>query len=414
MKILVSALACNPSWGSEAAVGWSVITTLAQQHEVWVLIHDQSRPPFEEWLKSHTLPNNIHLHFLGALRPFHPNRMLARIHSWIDNYTWQKSLLEPARQLHEKVHFDIVHHVTIATWRVSSPLWQLGIPFVWGPIGGGETFPWQAVHVLSPTALGFEVARSVSNFISMHDPAIRQCVRKAAVCVGGNRETFDLLSRLRGTTQGISKLCVSFFAEEKIRRFRELLPGKNSGGTLKLFAGGNMEGRKGVAIALQALAQVKSKSVEFSYRLGGGGPEFEHLQTLSRQLQIDEGVIFGESLSGDAYQNELLSSHIYLLPSLRDNAPRTLMEAMLAGCVPIVADCGGPGDIVTNECGFRIPVTTPQRMAEEIAEIVLRLNTERGLLESMGQAAHQHIATNYCEESYLKCINAIYRDALKR
>jgi glycosyltransferase involved in cell wall biosynthesis len=46
---------------------------------------------------------------------------------------------------------------------------------------------------------------------------------------------------------------------------------------------------------------------------------------------------------------ELRAAHIYLLPSLRDSAGITLAEAMLAGCVPVVADCAGPGEIVTEE-----------------------------------------------------------------
>lgn len=340
--------------------------------------------------------------------------MIARIESWQQNYAWHKKLLEPARRLHEEIHFDLIHHVTYATWRVASPLWQVGIPFIWGPLGGGEQFPWPAVSVLSPVAFVFEMVRSVSNFVSRLDPAVRKCTQNAAVCVAGNRETFDLLSRVRGTEQGISKLCVSFFQMEKIEDFSRLLPTKTSEGTLRMFAGGNLEGRKGVAIALQALAQVKNKGVGFSYRLGGSGPELKHLQALSGQLGISEDVIFGEVLKGDDYQNELLKTHIYLLPSLRDNAPRTLMEAMLAGCVPIVADCGGPAEIVTDECGFRIPISTPRQMAEDIARIILRLNAERGLLESLGKAAHQRIATEYCEDKYLEKTNAIYLQALKR
>jgi len=391
-----------------------VVSTLAQQHEVWVLLHEQSRPPFEEWLKSHALPENIHLNFLGTWKPFHPNRMIARINSWTDNYTWQRNLLEPARRLHEEIHFDLIHHVTIATWRVASPLWRLGIPLIWGPVGGGEVFPWRAAGVLSPTALLFEVARSVSNFVSQRDPAIRECARNVAVCVAGNQETYDALSRIRGTTQGISKLCVSFFQKEKIEDFRGMLPKKTTDGALRMFAGGNLEGRKGVAIALHALENVKKSSVPFSYRLGGGGPELEHLQRLSRQLEIGEEVVFGESLRGNAYREELLKSHIYLLPSLRDNAPRTLMEAMLAGCVPIVADCGGPAEIVTDECGFRVPVSTPTKMSEEITKILLRLNQDRSLLESLGQAAHRRIAEHYSDESYLKTINGIYSEALKK
>ena len=123
--------------------------------------------------------------------------------------------------------------------------------------------------------------------------------------------------------------------------------------------------------------------------------------------------MFGDALSGLAYQEELLKSHIYLLPSLRENAGRTLMEAMLAGCVPIVADCGGPGDIVTDQCGFRVPLSSPEEMAGAIAAIVCKLDADRSLFKALGLAAHDRIATHYSEDHYLQSIEEIYNRALE-
>lgn len=51
------------------------------------------------------------------------------------------------------------------------------------------------------------------------------------------------------------------------------------------------------------------------------------------------------------YWKELAASHVFLLPSLGESSGLTMMEAMLAGCAPFVADCGGPAHIVTEACG---------------------------------------------------------------
>ena len=413
MKILVSALACSPLWGSESAVGWAVVSALARQHEVWVLLSERNWESFEEWSKTHTLPGNIHLHFHGKNKPWHPNRMIARIESWIGNYTWHRDLLEPARRLHEQIHFDLIHHVTYATWRMASPLWQVGVPFVWGPLGGSDLFPWQCASIFSPLGLVYEAVRALSNLLTCHARSIRNCARNATVCVGGNWASYRLLSRIRGTEKGVARQCGNFFSAEKIESFRKLLPRKTTGGALRLFAGGNLEGHKGVSIALFALAEVKKAGVPFVYRLAGGGAEVQHLRALAQKLGIGDSVIFCDSLQGNAYQEELLQSHIYLLPSLREYAGKTLMEAMLAGCVPVVARCGGPGEIVTDACGFRVPAGWPRKMGAEMAQIILRLNAGRELLETLGQAAHQRIATEYSEEKYLESINAIYLQALK-
>ena len=414
MKILVSAIACNPLWGSEAAVGWATVAALAREHQVWVLLNSRHREYFETWGKSNSLSENIHLHFVGEVKPYHPNRMIARIGNWTENFAWQRDLLQHARKLHQEIDFDLVHHVTYATWRMASPLWQLGVPFVWGPLGGSDFFPWQCAAIFSPAGLLFELARHASNLITRHTSSIRQCARNATLCVGGNWASYRLLSSIRGTEQGVARLCGNFLSESKIESFKKLLPRKTTQGALRIFAGGNLEGHKGVAIALFALTEVKKAGVPFTYRLGGSGAEAKHLQELSEKLGIADSIIFGESLHGDAYQEELLQSHIYLLPSLREYAGKTLMEAMLAGCVPIVAARGGPAEIVTDECGFRVPASSPRQMGREMAQIILRLNKERNLLEPLSQAAHERIATEYSEDKYLESINALYLQALKQ
>jgi glycosyltransferase involved in cell wall biosynthesis len=413
MKILLSAIACNPITGSEAAVGWTVASTLAKRHEVHVLTHENNRVYFEEWLKSHTLQESLHLHYFGRNKPHHPNRLIARINSVRDNYSWHGKLLEPARQLHQQIQFDLAHHVTYSTWRVASPLWQLGIPLIWGPLGGGELFPWRFARILSKGTLFFEVARAVSGILLKRNSNIQKCAVNAAACITGNRETYNLLCGLRGTKSGVYSLCNSFFKEKLITEFDNTLQHKNPNDSLRIFSGGSLGGQKGVAITLTALASLKRMGVAFAYRLGGSGSELGHLQKLAAQLGISENVTFGETLAKDAYRDELGKTDIYLLPSLRENTGITLMEAMLAGCVPIVASCGGPGEIVTDECGFRVSITTPQAMADEITDILQGLNSDRELLRSMGKASHQRIATGYSEEKYLQSIEEIYQKALR-
>lgn len=137
-------------------------------------------------------------------------------------------------------------------------------------------------------------------------------------------------------------------------------------GALKIFAAGNLEGRKGVAIALQGLAQAKKKGVQFSYRIPSRGPEFEHLQHLAKRLGIGEEVDLGRQMPREDYIRELQDTDLYLLPGLREGGGLTMMEAMLAGCVPIIATCGGPGTAVTDECGVRVPVTSPKKWQRKL------------------------------------------------
>lgn len=413
MKVLISAVACNPYLGSENYVGWAAVKALARDHELWVLTGRRNVPDLQRAQNEGLVPPNVHFVFAGQCSPWHPNRMRARLQGWREYVGFSKAILPVARQLHATEKFDVVQHVTFCTWRVASPLWELGIPLVFGPVGGYEQFPMRMMRILSPASAAFELARMASNRISRCSPAVRHCLRGAAHVLTANAETAGLAKALRGPAGGVSELSQGFYSAAQIQAFARFAPGKDPGGPLRLFAAGNMEGRKGVVLALIALAEAKKNGVNFQYRLGAQGPEIGHLKQLASQLGLQAEVLFGEGLQGEAYQQELGRTHIFLLPSFRESAGLTMMEAMLAGAVPVVADCGGPGSIVTRQCGYKVPVTHRQQMIRQLAETIVLLDRNRPLLGELGRAAAARIAADFSEDHYRSAVNAVYQSVTK-
>jgi glycosyltransferase involved in cell wall biosynthesis len=154
--------------------------------------------------------------------------------------------------------------------------------------------------------------------------------------------------------------------------------------------------------------------VDFRYRLASNGPEIAHLKELAARLGLQREVLFTDSLQGEDYQRELGATQVYLLPSLRESSGLTMMEAMLAGCVPVVADCGGPGIIVTAACGCKIPVVNREQMVVQLAETIINLDRDRNLILEKGRAAAQRIATDFSDENYRKTVNAVYAAVMKK
>jgi glycosyltransferase involved in cell wall biosynthesis len=413
MKILICAYACNPYLGSENWFGWSAVRCLARDHELHVVTSSRNRADLARAAAEGLIPPNIHFHYAGNFKSWHPNRLRARFQGWSEYVNFSRNILPVARELHRTEKFDLAHHVTFATWRVASPLWQLGIPLVFGPVGGNEQFSPRFFPILSPSAVAFELARMSSNLVSRFSPAVGNCIRQAAHVFVANTETEQLVKAMRGSDKGISRLMATFHTEEKVHAFSRFALNKNLKGPLRLFAGGNMEGRKGVALALQALGRAKKAGVNFHYRLGANGPEIPHLQRLAIKLGLSREILFGDGLHGEAYQRELGATHIYLLPSMRDSAPITLTEAMLAGCVPVVADGGGPGIMVTRDCGYIVPVNNREQMVAQIAETIISIDRDRNLILEKGRAAAQRIATGFSEENYRKTVNAVYASVMK-
>jgi len=409
-RVLIAAAACMPRSGSESFFGWSAIQSLREIVELEVITTENNRDALEK--EDAERPLGFRVHYLGKKMVWHPNRMIARVQDWrqVVGCSWQ--ILALAKQIHAERPFDLAHHVTISTWRVASPLWRLGIPFVWGPIGGGEPFPWECRSLLSPQAQIFEAIRELSNIVGKVSPSIRATAQNAAYCLAANEETKKVLLDLRGQKAGVQVMSPAMFWPERMKSLQTGVLSKPGAQPLRIFAGGNLEGRKGVAIALQALAIARNEGVDFVFRLGGYGPERTHLQNLARELGLEDRVIFGDSLSGEDYLNELHKSHLYLLPSLREHTGLTLLEAMLAGCVPIVIKSGGPGTIVAENRGFKIAVSDPGKMANEIAETICMLAKDRGLREKLGQEASRFVGAEYSVKNYQNQMADIYRKAI--
>ena len=408
MKLLLSSIACDPFGGSEGIYGWYVVSALAKEHDCFVITGGDSIPSLQRAQEKGMIPPTLKFRFLGYPKPYHPNRLLARFQSWIRFIMFTKNLLSSAQTWHSPENFDLAQHITYTTWRVASPLWQLGIPFIWGPISGTEVFPRSCYSTLSLQALLFEVLRSTQTWFASRSLSVRRCARAASFIPVPHMQAHSFLSKLRGTSQGVVLCHNWFFPDSRIADLRSKRPGDKPNRPLCAFAAGNLEGRKGVAIALQAIFLAKKAGVRVEYHVTSQGPELAHLQRLSEKLGLSDQVILGERFAATDFASALSTFHIVLLPSLRDGAGLSIMEAMLAGCVPIVADWCGPAEFVTPECGYKVPVTNPTDMAIEIAHILNELDKDRNLLKVKGTLAENRIRSAYNERQFLDFMSKMY------
>jgi glycosyltransferase involved in cell wall biosynthesis len=412
MKLLLSCFGCNPFGGSESIYGWYVASALSKSYSCFVITADSERDSIEEARSMRLIPPSMHFKFISVGRGFHENRTIARAQLWLRYVDFQRRLLLIARIWHEEQRFDLAQHVTYTSWRVASPLWRLGIPFIWGPISGTEIFPQSCLGSVSHAARAFETVRNTQTWFARRSAAVKRCARSAAAIPAPHRQAVDFLSDLRGSSNGVEISHNFFFPGDRIKELQSARKNFGISPHLRAFAAGNLEGRKGVAIALMAIARAKQRGVRVEYRVTSRGPEYKHLCQLTKKLGLSNQVSLGSSFSSGEYTSQLGRYDICLLPTLRDGGGLSIMEAMLAGCVPIVADWCGPGEAVTEECGYKIPVTNPIEMAEQIATILCYLHANRSVLELKGKAASIRISTEYGADQFVRSMNRIYSAAL--
>lgn len=125
-----------------------------------------------------------------------------------------------------------------------------------------------------------------------------------------------------------------------------------------------------VPIAQEVIAQ-SGGQLPFTLVVAGSGP---YEARLSREIDA-AGLSDTVRLAGGIPNREAVryfaAADVYMVPSTEEGFPRTLLEAMAAGCPFVTTDVGGVPDILKppqTEC--MVPVGDVVRMAEVIARIL--------------------------------------------
>jgi glycosyltransferase involved in cell wall biosynthesis len=141
--------------------------------------------------------------------------------------------------------------------------------------------------------------------------------------------------------------------------------------------------RKGAQFMLDALAGLDLTGWEVV--IAGDGPMLEPLREQARTLGLN--VSFPGFVKGQALQELYASSAIFVFPSLHDNFPVVLLEALSAGCAIITNNITGMPEVV-GEAGLLV---RPHDIAG-LREGIARLMGDEALRDRLGRLARRRIA----------------------
>ena len=170
MKILLSAYACEPNKGSEPGVGWHWALEIEKLgHQVWVLTRKNNKMVIEEHWQNNSKPKNLSFIYYDAPRWLTWWKKGGR-GVYLYYFLWQFGAFFIARSAHKMVNFTKVQHITFVTVRQPSFLGLLGIPFVFGPVGGGERAPYKLRQGFGLKGKLKDFVRDVVNQLVKVDP----------------------------------------------------------------------------------------------------------------------------------------------------------------------------------------------------------------------------------------------------
>lgn len=384
MHILLSAFAFAPNTGSEPGVGWRWAVELAREHEVTVITDISRAAKVDPVLADAPVANLRVVYWRPSwLRPVPLNSRTAHTMYLL----WQLLLLPQARSLHRERPFDLAIHLTYGVFRHPSFLGYLGVPFVFGPVGGGEDAPWALKYSLSRKEKAKELARTLANRAARADPLLWFALRRADLVLARTKQTLDALPpSVRRRAAIYPDVGVDMDSDRVARR-------RGSGEPLKVLFAGRLLGWKGAHLALRAVARAIEKGGNIHFTLVGSGPFARTLHELADRLKIDAGRIAWVSHVPQAELFALYSeSHCFLFPSLHDSGGTVVLEAQSFGLPVICLDLGGPANLVGKMSGW--VVDTRERGEEQVvdamSDALLALFSNENARIKMAEAALAH------------------------
>ncbi|AKG20947.1 glycosyltransferase family 4 protein [Calothrix sp. 336/3] len=384
MKILMSAYSCEPHIGSERAVGWGLVQAVAKHHQVWVLTRpDEGKEAIEAELKRNPNPN---LNFVYFTLPIWGGAWKWGFGSMqLHYYLWQIQAYFVARRLHRQIGFDISHHVTFVKYSRPSFLSLLPIPFVWGPVGGGEFAPKSFWKDFSLKNKIHERVRSLACKVFESDPFAIITARRSILAQATTEDTARRVRQMGANNVQIEP-AIGLLTEEIEQLNQNKLPNQSP---IRFLSIGRLLHWKGFSLGLRAFAQANLKDAE--YWIIGDGPERQRLETLVQELGIINQVKFWNNLPREATLDKISECSVLVHPSLHDSGAFVCLEAMAAGRPVICLNLGGPALQVTEETGFKIAAITPKQVTEDLAKAMKTLVNNPELCLRMGEAGYNRV-----------------------
>ncbi len=374
MKILFCSLNAVPGAGSINDLTWQWVSMLALDHTVTLL----TDPEYRNRIEARDVARSVQVRYV-------PFRQPKRLHWYFRFYAHQRVAVQFARRMLHEEQFDVVFTFSPESWRMPTSMWRLDIPSVWGPIGGGESFPFRMLSAI-PLKWGVqEIIRGLSQVLSRFDPWVRKSLMGHSLVLVENDTTLRLVRRVaKGRYTVLSNQLVPSVATED--------RGHRTGHLRFLFAGTLLH-RKGVSLAIKAFAELGESLGSLAHlTVVGDGPMREECQRLVFENSLQKSVTFLGRIPRVRLLSMFKEFDVFVFPSLRDSCGTSLVEAMAAGLPVVCFDNSGPADLVDASCGWLCPIGCGEMDAVgNLAHAIRHIVSSPGEVEARSNGARKRI-----------------------
>ncbi|SIS64661.1 glycosyltransferase family 4 protein [Chryseobacterium gambrini] len=401
--ILATCYAINPYKGSEDAMGWNFVYQIARFRKVFVVTRKNNKTHIEKYMKENPDPLYQNMNFLYFDLPYW-------MRFWkkggrgalLYYYLWQRGIVSFVKK--QKVDFDIAHNVNFHNDWTPSFLWKLKKPLVWGPVGHHPLIPKQYLKDYSQKYfLKDRLTWMVKNFFWKLSPSLKKTVQHSnhIWCMNSGvpeklkvkKDQYSLYPSVASEDfyQKDEVAVKSDFAVISVGRF---VPLKGFDLTIRSFIQ--------FISALSEEEKAKCKLI-----LVGTGEQKQFYKDLIQQNNADNYIEIIEWIDRRELMKMYEKASVFLFPS-HEGAGMVVPEALSFGLPVVCLQNEGPGEFITEKCGFTVPQQEYDQTVTELSDALMKLFSDKDLQHKMSIEARKHYLDRFSWEKRGDHLNTIY------
>ena len=170
---------------------------------------------------------------------------------------------------------------------------------------------------------------------------------------------------------------------------------------------GRLSEEKGHAYLIQAIPDLVKEIKNIKLIIAGDGPLKKDLEYLIEKLRVSSHVrLIGYEKNIESFFSAI---DLFILPSLTEGLPISLLEAMASGRAVIGTRVGGIKEVIQNSVNG---ILIPPMNVEEISESIKFLYHDRETRRRLGFEGKRHVDSKFSSKAMVEGYDKLYREIL--
>lgn len=292
-------------------------------------------------------------------------------------------------------------------YREPGYLWNLNIPYVWGPIGGANSNSMVlAEHLPLMSKMKFRLRNGLNHLQLKYQRRLRKAVKSTDLLLTATSENQKIFkSLLNKPSRYLPENAITNPTKLDQEKFKA--PDK-----FHFVFVGSLIPRKALNILLEALVLITNKD-RIVVDIVGDGPMRARLMDFAQLHNIAGFIRWHGQLPRPEAVAVFGQAHMHVITSTSEGNPTTIWEAMSYGVPTMSFDHCGMHDTICDKCGILIPIHTYDQcvhdLAKEIDNLIDHPKRFKQLAEGVLQCAKKY-SWGEREKIILDCYDAAIKN----